>query len=158
MSGNDWNSAGRRQRFATRQKFRKMLREGALDEREIEVELSAQKVGVEIMAPPGMEDLSSQLQGMLQNIGSGKTQTRRMKVADALKALVEEEAPNLVNEDEIKLQAVEDVEQNGIVFLDEIDKVCQAAPSGAPTSPARACSATCCRWSKAARCRPSTAW
>ena len=108
---------------STRQKFRKMLREGKLDEREIEVELNVPAIGVEIMAPPGMEEMTSQLQSMFQNLGGGKTRTRRLRIHDAFKLLTEEEAGKLINEDDLKSSAVEDVEQNGIVFLDEIDKV-----------------------------------
>ena len=115
---------------STRQKMRKKLREGDLNDKEIEVDLSAPSVGVEIMAPPGMEDMTNQLQGMFQNLSSGKTKTRKMKISDALKALQEEEASKLVNEDDIKLSAVESVEQNGIVFLDEIDKVCKRSDLG----------------------------
>ena len=108
---------------STRQKFRKMLREGKLDEREIEVELSAPAIGVEIMAPPGMEEMTSQLQSMFQNLGGGRSRTRRLRIRDAFKLLTEEEAGKLINEDDLKSRAVDDVEQNGIVFLDEIDKV-----------------------------------
>ena len=108
---------------STRQKFRKMLREGKLDEREIEVELSVPAIGVEIMAPPGMEEMTSQLQSMFQNLGGGKTRTRRLRIRDAFKLMTEEEAGKLINEDDLKSSSVEDVEQNGIVFLDEIDKV-----------------------------------
>ena len=108
---------------STRQKFRKMLREGKLDEREIEVELSVPAIGVEIMAPPGMEEMTSQLQNMFQNLGGGRTRTRRLRIREAFKLLTEEEAGKLINEDDLKSRAVEDVEQNGIVFLDEIDKV-----------------------------------
>ena len=108
---------------STRQKFRKMLREGKLDEREIEVELSVPAIGVEIMAPPGMEEMTSQLQNMFQNLGGGKTRTRRLRIRDAFKLMTEEEAGKLINEEDLKSSAVEDVEQNGIVFLDEIDKV-----------------------------------
>jgi len=107
----------------TRQKFRKMLREGKLDDKEIEIEVQAAQIGVEIMAPPGMEEMTSQLQGMFQNMGQAKTQERKLRVTDALKLLAEEEAAKLVNEDEIKEAALEAVEQNGIVFIDEIDKV-----------------------------------
>jgi len=107
----------------TRQKFRKMLREGKLDEREIEIEVSAVPMGVEIMAPPGMEELTNQLQGMFQNLSGGRTRSRRMKIRDALKQLVDEEAAKLVNEEEVKQRAMKAVEQNGIVFIDEIDKV-----------------------------------
>lgn len=115
---------------STRQKMRKKLREGDLDDKEIEIDLKAPSVGVEIMAPPGMEDMTSQLQGMFQNLNSGKTKTSKMKIADALKALQEDEASKLVNEDEIKMSAVDSVEQNGIVFLDEIDKVCKRSDLG----------------------------
>ncbi len=114
----------------TRQKFRKMLREGKLDEREIEIEVSATPVGVEIMAPPGMEEMTSQLQGMFQNMSGGRTKTKKMPVADALKTLTEEEAARLVNEEDLKQQAQECAEQNGIVFLDEIDKVTQRSDQG----------------------------
>ncbi len=107
----------------TRQKFRKMLREGKLDDKEIEIEVQAAQIGVEIMAPPGMEEMTSQLQGMFQNMGQAQTQERKLRVTDALKLLAEEEAAKLVNEDEIKEAALEAVEQNGIVFIDEIDKV-----------------------------------
>jgi len=115
---------------STRQKMRKKLREGDFNDKEIEIDLKAPSVGVEIMAPPGMEDMTSQLQGMFQNMNSGKTKTSKMKISDALKALQEDEASKLVNEDEIKLSAVESVEQNGIVFLDEIDKVCKRSDLG----------------------------
>ncbi|MCK4841158.1 MAG: ATP-dependent protease ATPase subunit HslU [Methylococcales bacterium] len=115
---------------STRQKMRKKLREGDLDDKQIELDLTAPSIGVEIMAPPGMEDMTSQLQGMFQSMNSGKTKTRKMKISEALKALQEEEASKLVNEDDIKLSAVESVEQNGIVFLDEIDKVCKRSELG----------------------------
>jgi ATP-dependent HslUV protease ATP-binding subunit HslU len=107
----------------TRQRFRKMLREGQLDDKEIEIEVRSMPVGVEIMAPPGMEELSQQLQGMFANLGGARTKTRRLKVAEAFKILTEEEAAKLVNEDELKLTALANAEQNGIVFLDEIDKI-----------------------------------
>ena len=107
----------------TRQKFRKMLREGKINDREIEIDLQMPSMGVEIMAPPGMEDMTNQLQGMFQNLGSAKTRTRKLRVDDALKMLTDEEAAKLVNEDELKLSALENAEQNGIVFIDEIDKV-----------------------------------
>ncbi|MGR8929021.1 MAG: ATP-dependent protease ATPase subunit HslU [Gammaproteobacteria bacterium] len=110
---------------STRQKMRKKLREGDLDDKEIQVDVSAPSVGVEIMAPPGMEEMTNQLQGMFQNLSSGRTKTRKLKVKDALRLLQEEEAAKLVNEDEIKQMAVEAVEQHGIVFLDEIDKICK---------------------------------
>jgi len=107
----------------TRQKFRKKLREGDLDDKEIEVDIKANPLGVEIMTPPGMEDMASQLQGMFQNMGTQKTNKRKMKVKEALKVLTDEEARKLINEEEIKSRALHQVEQNGIVFLDEIDKV-----------------------------------
>ena len=107
----------------TRQKFRKMLREGSLDDREIELELRAVPMGVEIMAPPGMEEMQQQLQSMFANLGGAKTRTRKVRVKDAHKLLVDEEAGKLINEDELKVQAVTNAEQNGIVFIDEIDKV-----------------------------------
>ena len=118
---------------STRQKFRKMLREGKLDEKEIDVDVKAPAVGVEIMAPPGMEEMTNQLQGMFQNLGGGgKTKRRKMSVKDAMKVLTEEEAAKLVNEDEIKHQAVENAEQNGIVFLDEIDKIATRSEGRGP--------------------------
>ena len=107
----------------TRQKFRKMLREGKINDREIEVDLQVPTVGVEIMAPPGMEDMTNQLQGLFQNLGSQKKKTRKLRVEEALKLLTDEEAGKMINEDEIKLAALENAEQNGIVFIDEIDKV-----------------------------------
>jgi ATP-dependent HslUV protease ATP-binding subunit HslU len=113
----------------TRQKFRKMLREGQLDGREIEIQTRAVPVGVEIMAPPGMEEMTSQLQGLFQNLGGGKTRSRTLKIKDAYRILVDEEAAKMINEEELKLKAVENVEQNGIVFLDELDKVARRAES-----------------------------
>jgi len=107
----------------TRQRFRQMLREGKLDDKEINVELSMPSIGVEIMAPPGMEELTSQLQGMFQNLGAGRTRSRKVKVKEARKLLIEEEATKLVNEEDIKARALQAAEQNGIVFLDEIDKI-----------------------------------
>src|SRR5271170_7990191 len=107
----------------TRQRFRKMLREHELDEREIEIEVRAMPMGVEIMAPPGMEEMTQQLQGMFQNLGGGKTRARKMKVKEALKLLIDEEASKIINEEELKVRAVENAEQNGIVFIDEIDKI-----------------------------------
>ncbi len=108
---------------AARQRFRKMLREGDLDDKEVEIEVSAGITGVEIVAPPGMEEMTSQLQGMFQNLGGQKKKTRKVRVRDALRLLTDEEAAKLINDEEIKLSAVERVEQNGIVFIDEIDKI-----------------------------------
>ena len=108
---------------ATRQKFRKRLREGELDDKEVEIDVAAQHASMEIFAPPGMEDLTSQIQGMFQNLGSARRKTRKLKIREAMKLLTEEEAAKLVNDEELKLRAVANVEQNGIVFLDEIDKI-----------------------------------
>ena len=107
----------------TRQKFRKMLREGELDQREIEVEVRAVPFGIEIMAPPGMEEMSQQLQSMFQNLGGGRTRTRKVKIKEAKKLLTDEEAAKMINEEELKTQALYNAEQNGIVFIDEIDKL-----------------------------------
>jgi ATP-dependent HslUV protease ATP-binding subunit HslU len=114
----------------TRQKFRKMLREGQLDDREIELELrAALPGGMDIMAPPGMEEMQQQLQSMFQNMGAGRTRARKMKVREALKLLLDEEASKLVNEEELRAAAILNAEQNGIVFIDEIDKVCRRQDS-----------------------------
>ncbi|TDR72524.1 ATP-dependent protease ATPase subunit HslU [Paludibacterium purpuratum] len=108
---------------ATRQKFRKMLREGSLNDKEIEIEVADVMPKMEIMAPPGMEDFSSQLQSMFQGFSSGRTKARKMKVSEAVRQVTDEEAAKLVNEEDLKLEALRNVEQNGIVFIDEIDKV-----------------------------------
>src|SRR5438552_4491964 len=108
---------------AARQKFRKMLREAKLDDKEVDIEVSTLPAQMEILAPPGMEDLTSQIQGMFQQMSGGRRKVRRMKVDDALKALIDEEAAKLINDDELKTKALANVEQNGIVFLDEIDKI-----------------------------------
>ena len=108
---------------ATRQKFRKKLREGELDDKEIDIEVAAPAASLEILTPPGMEDLTQQLQGMFQNLGGGRRKSRRMRIADALKALADEEAARLINDEEVKAAALKNVEQNGIVFLDEMDKI-----------------------------------
>ncbi|MCF7983324.1 MAG: ATP-dependent protease ATPase subunit HslU [Thiohalocapsa sp.] len=112
---------------ATREKFRQKLRAGELDEREIEVQVSASPLGVEIMAPPGMEEMTNQLQGLFQNMGSNRTKRRKLRIAEARKVLRDEEAAKMVNEEEMKLRAMSNVEQNGIVFLDELDKVTRRA-------------------------------
>ncbi|EMM0110813.1 HslU--HslV peptidase ATPase subunit [Providencia rettgeri] len=108
-----------------RQTFRKKLREGQLDDKEIEIEVAATPMGVEIMAPPGMEEMTNQLQSMFQNLAGQKQKPRKMKIKEAFKLLVEEEAAKLVNPEELKEQAIEAVEQNGIVFIDEFDKICK---------------------------------
>jgi len=128
-STNREENAGAPEDSSTRQKFRKKLREGDLDDKDIEIEVNAPQVGVEIMAPPGMEEMTQQLQGMFQNIGGKRTNRKKLKIRDALKMLADEEAANLINEDDLKLTAVEQVEQNGIVFLDEIDKVTRRSDS-----------------------------
>ena len=121
-----------RSQDSTRQKMRKKLREGELDEREIEIDVRGQQAGMDITAPPGMEQLTSQLQGMFQNLGNQRSERQRMRIAEAWRVLREEEAAKLVNEDDIKQKAIESVEQSGIVFLDEIDKVArQTEQSGA---------------------------
>ncbi|HHZ69946.1 MAG TPA: ATP-dependent protease ATPase subunit HslU [Methylococcaceae bacterium] len=110
---------------ATRQKMRKKLREGDFDEKNIEVDLQEKHLGVEIMAPPGMEEMTNQLQGMFQNMHAGKTQSRKLRIKDAMQLLKDEEANKMINEEELKRTAVRLAEQNGIVFIDEIDKVCK---------------------------------
>lgn len=121
---------------AARQLFRQKLRNGELDDQEIEIEVSATSVGVEIMAPPGMEEMTSQLQNIFQNLGGERTKRRKMKIKDALKQLREDEAAKLINEDDIRARALANAEQNGIVFLDEIDKIVQrgGSTSGADVS------------------------
>jgi ATP-dependent HslUV protease ATP-binding subunit HslU len=117
---------------STRQVFRKKLREGKLDDKEIELDLAASQMGVEIMAPPGMEEMTSQLQNMFQGMSNEKTNKRKLKIKDAFKALQEEEAAKIVNNEDIKEKAIYAVEQNGIVFIDEIDKICKRGDSSGP--------------------------
>src|SRR5574343_1142071 len=123
------NSESTAAESATRQKFRKKLREGELDDKEIDIEVAMPAMQAEIFAPPGMEELTQQIQGMFQNMGSGKKKSRKLKIKEALKLLTDEEAAKLVNDEEIKLAALKNVEQNGIVFLDEIDKVTSRSDS-----------------------------
>ena len=127
-----WGQVETNNDSTARQAFRKKLREGALDDKEIEIEVAGMNIGVEIMAPPGMEEMTSQLQSMFQNLGGQKTKARKMKIKDAFKQLIEEEAAKLVNPDDLKQEAIEAVEQNGIVFIDEIDKVCKRGNSSGP--------------------------
>lgn len=122
---NVWGEKEQSEDKGSRQVFRKKLREGQLDDKEIEIDVALPQVGVEIMAPPGMEEMTNQLQGMFQNLSGTQKKKKKLKVKDALKLLVEEEAAKLVNQEELKEKALEAVEQNGIVFIDEIDKICK---------------------------------
>jgi ATP-dependent HslUV protease ATP-binding subunit HslU len=116
----------------TRQIFRKKLREGKLDDKDIDVDVAAPQMGVEIMSPPGMEEMTNQLQSMFQNLGGNTTKSRKMKIKDAFKALTEEEAAKLINPEDLKAQAIDYVENNGIVFIDEIDKICKRGEVSGP--------------------------
>ncbi|MDU1924071.1 HslU--HslV peptidase ATPase subunit, partial [Enterobacter sp.] len=130
---NNWGQAEQQSEpSAARQAFRKKLREGELDDKEIEIDLAAAPMGVEIMAPPGMEEMTSQLQSMFQNLGGQKQKARKLKIKDAMKLLIEEEAAKLVNPEELKQDAIDAVEQHGIVFIDEIDKICKRGNASGP--------------------------
>ena len=129
---NDWTqSANASADSNTRQIFRKKLREGELDDREIEIDIAQPSLGVNIMTPPGMEDMANQLQGLFASLGQNNKQSRRIKIREAMKLLQEEEASKMLNDEDIKARALESVEQNGIVFIDEIDKICRRADSHA---------------------------
>lgn len=131
-TGNDWENATTED-GAARHSFRKKLREGKLDDKEVEIDLPAPQIGVEIMAPPGMEEMTNQLQGMFQNMsGQDKTKKRKMKIKEALKLLIESEAAKLVNQEDLKEKALFSAENNGIIFIDEIDKICKRGDSAGP--------------------------
>ncbi|MFY8273905.1 HslU--HslV peptidase ATPase subunit [Pseudoalteromonas sp. SSDWG2] len=127
-----WGETQPSENSSTRQTFRKKLREGQLDDKEIEIDVAEQGPSVEIMSPPGMEEMTNQLQSMFQNMSGGKTKKRKLKIKEAFKLLVEEEAAKLVNPEDVKELAIEAVEQNGIVFLDEVDKICKRGESSGP--------------------------
>ena len=131
-TGNEWD-ADKTEDGAARQSFRKKLREGKLNDKEIEVDVPVQQIGVEIMAPPGMEEMTNQLQGMFQNMsGKADVKKRKMKIKDALKAIIETEAANLINQEDLKDKAIFAAENNGIIFIDEIDKICKRGDSSGP--------------------------
>ncbi len=131
-TSSEWDNASTED-GAARQSFRKKLREGKLDDKEIEIDVPAAQIGVEIMAPPGMEEMTNQLQGMFQNLsGKEETKKRKLKIKDALKALVEDEAAKLVNQEDLKEKALFAAENNGIIFIDEIDKICKRGEASGP--------------------------
>lgn len=131
-TGDEWQDINTED-GAARQSFRKKLREGKLDDKEIEIDVPAPQVGVEIMAPPGMEEMTNQLQGMFQNMsGKGQTKKRKMKIKDALKTLIESEAAKLINQEDLKEKALFAAENNGIIFIDEIDKICKRGDASGP--------------------------
>tara|TARA_Y100000588_G_scaffold133499_1_gene146499 strand:+ start:18212 stop:19531 length:1320 start_codon:yes stop_codon:yes gene_type:complete len=127
-----WGESQPSENSSTRQSFRKKLREGQLDDKEIEIDVAEQAPNVEIMSPPGMEEMTNQLQSMFQNMSGGKTKKRKLKIKEAFKLLVEEEAAKLVNPEDVKELAIEAVEQHGIVFLDEVDKICKRGEANGP--------------------------
>ncbi|PTA49048.1 HslU--HslV peptidase ATPase subunit [Shewanella morhuae] len=129
---NDWESAETDSSSNTRQVFRKKLREGQLDDKEIDIDVAQPQIGVEIMSPPGMEEMTNQLQSLFKNMGQAPAKRRKMKIKEAFKLLIEEEAAKLVNQEDLKEQAIEMVEQNGIVFIDEIDKICKRGETSGP--------------------------
>ncbi|WMY96702.1 MAG: HslU--HslV peptidase ATPase subunit [Arsenophonus sp.] len=133
LSKNNWGTPDIHiESSTTRETFKKQLREGKLDNREIEIEVAATAVGVEIMAPPGMEEMTSQLQSIFQNLAGQKHKKRKMKIKDAFKIIIEEEASKLINQEELKQKAIDAAEQNGIVFIDEIDKICKHGQTSGP--------------------------
>lgn len=127
---NAWGEKEPADQSSTRQVFRKKIREGSMDDKEIEIDIALPQVGVEIMAPPGMEEMTNQLQGMFQNLSGSQKKKKKLKIKEALKLLVEEEAAKLVNTEELKDKALESLEQTGIVFIDEIDKICKREGTG----------------------------
>lgn len=129
---NNWGQKDQVEFSAARQSFRKKLREGDLNNQEIEIALTTSSLGIEIMAPPGMEEMTSQLQSMFQNLSGQKQKTRKLKIKDAMKLLIDEEAAKLINLEDLKKRTIESVEQNGIVFIDEIDKICKRHESSGP--------------------------